>query len=166
MHEKFTCRACEKISRSLAPFHATPRGWTGPNLPAMILLRKYGQHRPLNRQRDRYAREGVALSLSTLADQVGACTVVLGPLHDLIADHVLAAGRLHGDDTPVPVLATQRSSMLASCAASFSIRSARAGFIGRFSDCRRFRNKRGLMPRPSRRRRPRPASAGVAMRGG
>ena len=59
----------------------------------------------MNRQRDRYAREGVDLSLSTLADQVGACTVALRPLHDLIAAHVLAAERLHGDDTPVPVLA-------------------------------------------------------------
>ena len=59
----------------------------------------------MNRQRDRYAREGVDLSLSTLADQVGACTVALRPLHDLIAAHVLAADRLHGEDTPVPVLA-------------------------------------------------------------
>ena len=63
------------------------------------------QHQPLNRQRDRYAREGVDLSLSTLADQVGACTVALRPLHDLIAEHVLSADRLHGDDTPAPVLA-------------------------------------------------------------
>ena len=85
---------------------STPRGWAGPNLLAMILSsRSTGQHQPLNRQRDRYAREGVDLSLSTLADQVGACTVALKPLHDLIAAHVLAAERLHGDDTPVPVLA-------------------------------------------------------------
>ena len=55
--------------------HATPRGWAGPNLLAMILFEKYGQHQPLNRQRDRYEREGVDLSLSTLADQVGACAV-------------------------------------------------------------------------------------------
>ena len=88
-----------------APFHATPRGWAGPNLLAMILFEKYGAHQPLNRQRDRYAREGVDLSLSTLADQVGACTVALRPLHDLISAHVLAAQRLHADDTPVPVLA-------------------------------------------------------------
>ena len=86
-------------------FHPTPRGWAGPNLLATIVFEKYGQHQPLNRQRDRYAREGVDLSLSTLADQVGACTVALRPLHDLIASHVLAAERLHGDDTPVPVLA-------------------------------------------------------------
>ena len=63
---------------------------------------------PMNRPRDRYAREGVDLSLSTLADQLGACTVALRPLHDLIADHVLVAERLHGDDTPVPVLARGR----------------------------------------------------------
>ena len=105
VREKFTCRHCEKISQPPAPFHATPRGWAGPNLLATIIFEKYGQHQPLNRQRDRYAREGVDLSLSTLADQVGACTVALRPLHDLIAAHVLAAKRLHGDDTPVPVLA-------------------------------------------------------------
>ena len=105
VREKFTCRDCEKISQPPAPFHPTPRGWAGPNLLAMILFEKYGQHQPLNRQRDRYAREGVDLSLSTLADQVGACTVALRPLHNLIAAHVMAAERLHGDDTPVPVLA-------------------------------------------------------------
>ena len=105
VREKFTCRHCEKISQPPAPFHTTPRGWAGPNLLAMIVFEKYGQHQPLNRQRDRYAREGVDLSLSTLADQVGACTVALRPLHDRIAAHVLAAERLHGDDTPVPVLA-------------------------------------------------------------
>ncbi len=105
VREKFTCRRCEKIGQPPAPFHPTPRGWAGPNLLAMILFEKYGQHQPLNRQRDRYAREGVDLSLSRLADQVGACTVALRPLHDLIAAHVLSADRLHGDDTPVPVLA-------------------------------------------------------------
>ena len=105
VREKFTCRDCEKISQPPAPFHPTPRGWAGPNLLATIVFEKYGQHQPLNRQRDRYAREGVDLSLSTLADQVGACTVALRPLHDLIAAHVMAAERLHGDDTPVPVLA-------------------------------------------------------------
>ena len=72
----------------------------GPNLLATILFEKYGAHQPLNRQRDRYAREGVDLSLSTLADQVGACAVALRPLHDLIEAHVMAAERLHGDDTP------------------------------------------------------------------
>ena len=105
VRERFSCRACETISQPPAPFHVTPRGWAGPNLLAMILFEKYGQHQPLNRQSERYAREGVELSLSTLADQVGACATALRPLHDLIAGHVLAAGRLHGDDTTVPVLA-------------------------------------------------------------
>ena len=61
-----------------------PRGLAGPSLLAMILFEKYRQHQPLNRQAERYQREGVELSLSTLADQVGGCAVVLRPLCDLI----------------------------------------------------------------------------------
>jgi len=105
VREKFACRDCEKLSQAPAPYHATPRGWAGPNLLATIVFEKYGQHQPLNRQSERYAREGVALSVSTLADQVGACAFALRPLYELIAAHVLGAQRLHGDDTPVPVLA-------------------------------------------------------------
>ena len=105
VREKFTCRRCEKITQAPAPFHPTPRGWAGPNLLATILFEKFGQHQPLNRQAERYAREGVDLSLSTLADQVGACAAALAPLHALVEDHVMAAERLHGDDTTVPVLA-------------------------------------------------------------
>ncbi len=105
VREKFTCRDCEKISQPPAPFHPIPRGWAGPSLLAMIVFEKFGQHQPLNRQAERYAREGVDLSLSTLADQVGAVTELLKPLHALIEAHVLAAERLHGDDTTVPLLA-------------------------------------------------------------
>jgi transposase len=105
VREKFTCRQCEKISQPPAPFHPTPRGWAGPNLLAMVLFEKFGQHQPLNRQAERYAREGVDLSLSTLADQVGACAAALAPIHALIQTHVLGAERLHGDDTTVPLLA-------------------------------------------------------------
>lgn len=105
VREKFTCRDCEKISQPPAPFHPTPRGWAGPNLLATILFEKFGQHQPLNRQAERFAREGVELSLSTLADQVGACAAALKPIHELIRAHVLDAGRLHGDDTTVPLLA-------------------------------------------------------------
>ena len=75
----------------------------------MILFEKYGQHQPLNRQAERYAREGVELSLSTLADQVGGCAMLLQPLCDLIRAQVLAAERLHGDDTTVPVLARHQT---------------------------------------------------------
>jgi transposase len=105
VREKFSCRDCEKISQPPAPFHVTPRGWAGPNLLAMILFEKFGQHQPLNRQAERYAREGVPLSLSTLADQVGACCAALAPLRRRLEAHVFAAERLHGDDTTVPVLA-------------------------------------------------------------
>src|SRR5438105_9438822 len=105
VREKFTCRDCEKISQAPAPFHVIARGWAGPSLLAMILFEKYGQHQPLNRQSERYAREGVPLSLSTLADQVGGCCAVLAPLLRRIEAHVFAAERLHGDDTTVPVLA-------------------------------------------------------------
>ena len=105
VREKFTCRDCEKISQAPAPFHVIPRGWAGPSLLAMILFEKFGQHQPLNRQAERYAREGVPLSLSTLADQVGAGCAVLEPLIRRIEAHVFAAERLHGDDTTVPVLA-------------------------------------------------------------
>lgn len=105
VREKFSCRACETITQPPAPFHVTPRGFAGPNLLAMILFEKFGQHQPLNRQSERYRREGIDLSVSTLADQVGACTAVLAPLHRLIEAHVLAAERLHADDTTVPILA-------------------------------------------------------------
>src|ERR1700693_2120745 len=105
VREKFTCRDCEKISQAPAPFYVIARGWPGPSLLAMILFEKYGQHQPLNRQAERYAREGVPLSLSTLADQVGAGCVVLDPIFRRIEAHALAAERLHGDDTTVPVLA-------------------------------------------------------------
>jgi transposase len=105
VRERFSCRQCETISQPPAPFHVTPRGFAGPNLLAMILFEKFGQHQPLNRQSERYAREGIDLSLSTLADQVGACATALSPLHVLIERHVLAAERLHGDDTTVPILA-------------------------------------------------------------
>jgi transposase len=109
VRERFSCRACETITQPPAPFHVTPRGFAGPNLLAMILFEKFGQHQPLNRQSERYAREGIELSVSTLADQVGACTAALQPLHALIEAHVLSAERLHGDDTSVPILARGRT---------------------------------------------------------
>ncbi len=105
VREKFSCRDCETISQAPAPFHVTPRGWAGPSFLAMLLFEKFGQHQPLNRQAERYAREGVPLSLSTLADQVGAGVAALMPLFKRLEAHVLAAERLHGDDTTVPVLA-------------------------------------------------------------
>ena len=105
VREKFTCRDCEKVSQPPAPFHVIPRGWAGPSLLAMLVFEKFGQHQPLNRQIERYAREGVPISLSTAADAVGACCAVLAPLSRLLEAHVMASERLHGDDTTVPVMA-------------------------------------------------------------
>ncbi len=105
VREKFSCRSCETITQPPAPFHPIACGRAGPNLLAMILEAKFGQHLPLNRQSDTYARQGIELSVSTIADWVGACTANLAPLNAMIDEHVQAAERLHGDDTTVPVLA-------------------------------------------------------------
>src|SRR3984893_9376708 len=102
---KFSCRDCEKISQAPAPFHAVARGWAGPSLLAMIMFEKFGQHQPLNRQAARYALEGVPGALSTMAVAVGSVCAVLDPLLHLLEAYLMAAERLHGDDTPVPVLA-------------------------------------------------------------
>src|ERR1700730_14321435 len=105
VREKFPCRSCEKITQPPAPFHVIARARAGASLLAMILYAKFGQHQPLNRHSESYAREGIELDVSTLADWVGSCTTSLAPLIELIRRHVLAGERLHGDDTTVPVLA-------------------------------------------------------------
>jgi transposase len=105
VREKFTCRDCEKISQAPTPFHVIARGWAGASLLAMIVFEKFGQHQPLNRQAERYALEGVPIALSTMADAVGSVCTALDPLLRLVETHVMAAERLHGDDTTVPVLA-------------------------------------------------------------
>ena len=99
------CRSCETVTQPPAPFHVIARGRAGPDLLATILHAKFGEHQPLNRQSERFAREGIDLSVSTLADWVGACTTALTPLILLIHAHVMAGERIHGDDTTVPVLA-------------------------------------------------------------
>jgi len=105
VREKFSCRTCETITQPPAPFHPIARGRAGASLLAMILYAKYSNHQPLNRQSEGFAHEGIDLSVSTLADHVGAATATLAPLNELIRQHVMAGGRLHGDDTTVPVLA-------------------------------------------------------------
>jgi transposase len=105
VREAFSCRDCEAVSQAPAPFHVSARGWAGPSLLAMIAFEKFAQHQPLNRQVERYAKEGVPLSLSTVADQIGVVCDATAPLFDLIEAHVFAAARIHGDDTSVRVLA-------------------------------------------------------------
>jgi transposase len=105
VREKFSCRACEAITQPPAPSHPIARGRAGPKLLAHILFSKYGLHLPLNRQSAVYAREGIDLDVSTLADWVGAAAATLMPLVETIRTHVFAAERIHADDTTVPVLA-------------------------------------------------------------
>ncbi|MDX8469735.1 transposase [Mesorhizobium sp. VK23B] len=69
----------------------------------MMLVDKYANHRPFKRQSEQYAHVGIELSVSTLADHVGACAATLRPLFELIKAHIFAAERVHGDDTDVPV---------------------------------------------------------------
>ena len=129
VREKFTCRDCEKISQAPAPFHVIPRGWAGPSLLAMIVFEKFGQHQPLNRQAERYALEGVPIALSTMADAVGSVCTALDPLLRPVEAHVMAAERLHGDDTTVPVLAkgkTDHRAMLDLCSRRQALRRRRA----------------------------------------
>ena len=105
VREKMTCRSCEAITQPPAPSHPIARGRAGPQLLAEVLFNKYGAHLPLNRQSQIFAREGVDLDVSTLADWVGAAAATLMPLRDAIEKHAHAAERLHVDDTTVPVLA-------------------------------------------------------------
>jgi len=105
VREKFSCRACEAITQPPAPSHPIARGRAGPGLLAQVLFAKYGAHLPLNRQSAIYAREGIELDVSTLADWVGAAAATLMPLVAAVQAHVLADARIHADDTPVPVLA-------------------------------------------------------------
>ena len=105
VREKFSCRTCEAITQPPAPSHPIARGRAGPKLLAHVLFSKYGLHLPLNRQSAVYAREGIELDVSTLADWVGASAATLMPLVETIRRHVFAAERIHADDTTVPVLA-------------------------------------------------------------
>jgi transposase len=109
VREKFSCRACEKITQPPAPFHVIARGHVGASVLAMILYDKYALHQPLNRQSAEFKREGVDLGSSTLGDHVGSAVAVLAPIFARIEAHVFAAERLHGDDTTVPLMAKNKT---------------------------------------------------------
>jgi transposase len=101
---KFACACCERIVQAPAPGRPIARGVAGAGLLAHVLVAKYADHLPLYRQAQIYAREGVALERSTLADWVGQAAVLLDPLVQALGRHVLAGVTVYGDDTPVPVL--------------------------------------------------------------
>jgi transposase len=100
----FSCRRCETMAQAPMPSLPIDRGRPGPGLLAHVLVSKYCDHLPLYRQAQIYAREGVDLDRATMADWVGKAAGLLRPLVDAIAAHVMAADKLHADDTPVPVL--------------------------------------------------------------
>jgi transposase len=101
---KLSCGRCATIVQSPASSRPIAKGLAGPGLLAHVLTSKYCDHLPLHRQSQIYAREGVELSRSTMADWVGECSALLEPLIDALAGQVLSAEKLHADDTPVPVL--------------------------------------------------------------
>jgi transposase len=102
---KLSCTRCDTIVQAEAPSRPIARGLAGPGLLAHVLVSKYADHLPLYRQSEIYAREGVELERSTLADWVGATSELLKPLHEALRQYVMSARKLHADDTPVPVLA-------------------------------------------------------------
>lgn len=101
---KMACPECERIVQVEAPSRPIDRGTAGAGLLAHVLVSKYADHLPLYRQAQIYVREGVELERSTLAEWVGGCHRLLDPLVEALAGYVLRPGKLHADDTPVPVL--------------------------------------------------------------
>jgi len=102
---KFSCPCCERLVQAEAPSRPIARGLAGPGLLAHVIVSKYADHLPLYRQSEIYARVGVELERSTLADWVGGVSYALSPLVEGLRRYVMEAGKLHADDTPVPVLA-------------------------------------------------------------
>ncbi len=100
---KLSCRDCEAITQPPMPDLPIERGRPGPELIAHVLVSKYCDHLPLNRQCDIYGRQGVELDRSTLADWVGRAAWLLGPVAERIGDYARAGPAIHADDTPIPV---------------------------------------------------------------
>jgi transposase len=101
---KCACDACARLVQASAPSRPIARGLAGAGLLAHVLVSKYGDSLPLYRQREIYAREGVEIERSTLAEWVGGSAALLAPLVERIGAHVMGATKIHADDTPVPVL--------------------------------------------------------------
>jgi len=101
---KLSCACCARIVQEPAPNRPIDKGLAGPGLLAHVLVAKYADHLPLYRQSEIYAREGVEIERSTMADWVGGASRTLRPLVEELKKYVLSADKLHGDDVPVPVL--------------------------------------------------------------
>jgi transposase len=102
---KYTCVSCERFVQASAPSRPIERSYAGPGLLAHVVVSKYCDHLPLYRQSQIYARAGVELDRTTLAEWVGSVTTLVAPLTDALDAYVMSAQKLHADDTPIPVLA-------------------------------------------------------------
>ena len=100
-----TCTCCEAFHQAALPSRPIERGRPGPGLLAHVLVNKYADHLPLYRQSGIFAREGIDLDRSTLADWVGRSAALLEPLADTIGRHVLKGEAIFADDTPVKLQA-------------------------------------------------------------
>jgi transposase len=105
---KLSCARCACVVQAPAPTRPVDRGLAGPGLLAHVLTAKFSDHLPLYRQSQIYAREGVDLDRSTLARWVGETSHLLEPLVETLRRYVMKTDKLHGDDTPLPVLAPGR----------------------------------------------------------
>lgn len=101
---KRACRSCQTMMQAPAPARPIARGMAGPGLLAHVLVSKYADGLPLYRQSEIYARDGIELDRSTMADWVGGCLPLLQPLVERIGQEVMSAAKLHADDTPIRVL--------------------------------------------------------------
>jgi transposase len=101
---KLACRGCERIVQAAAPSRPLQRALAEAGLLSHVLVSKYSDHTPLYRQSQIFAREGVDLPRSTLADWVGQASRLLAPLADAIGHYVRSASKVHADDTPIRVL--------------------------------------------------------------
>lgn len=100
----WACKCCEHMRQAAMPAQVIDAGLPTPALLAQVLVAKYDDHLPLYRQREIYARSGVSLSDSTLADWVGACGVVLAPLVQALKAQLLQCQVLHADESPITLL--------------------------------------------------------------
>ncbi len=101
---KMSCPKCSTVVQAPMPSRPIPKAIAGPGLLAHVIVSKYVDHLPLYRQSEIYARQGIDLDRSTMAGWNGGVANLVEPLVDAVGRYVIAAGKIHGDDTSVPVL--------------------------------------------------------------
>jgi transposase len=111
VRQKLSCAACQTMVQAPAPSRPLAKSPLGPSVIAHVLVGKYVDHLPLNRQSEIYERQGVQLARSTLSDMVGGASALLSPLVEALKRYVFSANKLHCDDTPVNVLQPGRTTV-------------------------------------------------------